>query len=60
MGTAKTKAQNKWVSKTYDRVALLVPKGKKDLIKAYAEGQGQSLNAYINDLIDKDMSHPKS
>jgi hypothetical protein len=55
MGTSATKAKNKYAAKAYDRISLLVLKGKKDKIKAHAELKGMSLNAYINDLIDKDM-----
>lgn len=57
MGSAKTKAQNKWVAKAYDRITLLVAKDKKDVIKAYAENKGLSLNGYINQLIEKDMEN---
>lgn len=38
-----------------DDIRIRVPKGKKDKIKAYAESKGLSLNAYINELIDRDM-----
>ena len=59
MGKAATRAQNKWIEKTYDRINLTVPKGKKDEIKAYAESKGESVNAYINRLIDEDMQNKK-
>ena len=55
MSKAQTKASNKYQAKRYDRIALLVEKGERELIKAYAESQGKSLNAYINDLIKADM-----
>lgn len=51
MGKASTKAQNKWIAKAYDRINLFVPKGDKERIKAAAEQQGQSVNAWINDAI---------
>lgn len=35
MGTAKTRAQNKYIAKAYDRVNLVLPKGQKD------EGAGE-------------------
>ena len=53
---AHIKATNKYISKTYDRVNLLLPKGDKDKIKAHAEAQGLSLNGYINKLIAEDMN----
>lgn len=55
MSKAQTRASNKYQSKAYDRVALLVKKGEREKIKAYAESQGKSLNSYINDLIAADM-----
>ena len=56
MATAQTRASNKYQAKAYDRIALLVKKGDRELIKAYAESQGKSLNGYINDLIQADMN----
>ena len=55
MGKAATRAQNKYISKNFDRMSFLVKKGRKTEIKARAESLGMSLNAYINGLIDKDM-----
>lgn len=39
--------RNEWIAKTYDRVNLTLPKGQKDVFKAHAESQGESLNAFI-------------
>ena len=55
MGTARTTANNKYNAKAYDRIALQVYKGERDMIRAYAESIGKSLNGYINDLIVSDM-----
>lgn len=52
---AHIKATNKYISKTYDQVKFLVPKGQREVIKAHAEALGLSLNAYINKLITEDM-----
>lgn len=38
----------------YDRINLTVPKGRKEEIKKKAASAGQSVNEYINTLIDKD------
>ena len=51
MGTARTKAQNKYISKAYDRIALVVHKGDKDVIQAHAEQHGESLNGFVNRAI---------
>lgn len=59
MSKAQTRASNKYQSKAYDRIALLVKKGQREIIKAYAEKQGKSLNGYINDLINADIERYK-
>ena len=55
MGTARTKANNKYNAKAYDRIALQVKKGNKDIIKRHAESKGMSLNGFINHAIDNEM-----
>ena len=55
-GGGATAAQNKYISKAYDRINLLVPKGGKEQIRAAAAVQGESINGYINRLIKQDMS----
>lgn len=56
---AVTKAQqasvNKYVKSNYDRINVTMPKGRKDIIKAHAEGKGESVNAFINRAIDETM-----
>lgn len=39
----------------YDRIQLVVPKGKKELIQICAKGQGESVNGLINRLIDAEL-----
>lgn len=51
MGTARTRANNKWNAKAYDRINLTVPKGQKDAIKAHAESHGESVNGFISRAI---------
>lgn len=55
MGKASTKAQNKYITKVYDRINLTVPKGQKDIIKDHAESMGESVNAFINRAINTTM-----
>lgn len=53
-----TKAQlegNKRYQAKLDRGVFYVPKGDLEKIKARAQQKGMSLNAYIVDLIEKDM-----
>ena len=57
MATENKKAEYRtdWISKTYDRINLTVPKGRKEAVKAHAETQGESLNAFINRAILETM-----
>ena len=59
MGTARTKANNKWNSKAYDRINLTVPKGQKDEIKAHADSMGESVNGFINRAVNQTMKTDK-
>lgn len=54
-GNAKTKAQNRYITKKYDRVNLTVLKGEKAKIKAHAEKHGESVNGFIGRAIDETM-----
>ena len=60
MGTARTKANNRWNAKAYDRVNLTMPQGRKAEIKAHAETRGESTNGFINrsisETIERDIS----
>ena len=49
MGKASTASKNRYNEKTYDQLRVLVKKGQREIIKAHAEAQGLSLNAYITD-----------
>ena len=57
---AKIAANNRYNAKHYDRINIAVPKGKKDVIKAQAEQQGESVNSYINKAIDEKMERDGS
>lgn len=59
-GTPQTRAKNKYNAKAYDRIALQVKKGLKDIIKAHAENRGESLNGFINKAIDEKMERDKA
>lgn len=55
MAERKAKWQNDYISRTYDRVNLTMPKGRKEVIQAHAEARGESLNAFINRAITEKM-----
>lgn len=52
---AQRRAVAKYNAANYDRVELRLEKGKKDVAKAHAEAQGESLNAFINRAINETM-----
>lgn len=55
MGKKSTASKNAWCAKAYDQLRIVVRKGQREIIKAYAEANGESLNGYINRLISEDM-----
>lgn len=55
LSDARKRANAKYNLKAYDRVELKVAKGKKELIRAFAEENGESINAFINRAISEAM-----
>jgi hypothetical protein len=53
----RNKYINDYMKNKYDRIALLLPKGYKDIINDVLQAQGyKSANEYIKHLIDKDIN----
>lgn len=50
------KYQNAYNKENYDRVFISLPKGMKSRIKKVASTKGKSLNAYIKELIEYDLT----
>lgn len=50
------KYKNEFNTKKYDRIGLIVPKGKKAIIKAQADKEGVSVNSFINGAIDDKLN----
>lgn len=48
---AATKAKNKYNAKAYDRLNIIVPKGKKQVIEGVAKSQGESINGYVKKAV---------
>ena len=48
----KVKYNNQYNKETYDRITLLVKKGRKAEIKAVAEKHGESINSFVNRAIE--------
>ena len=55
MPTARTKANRKYNEKAYDRLAVTIPKGRKQAVEAHAREHGESVNGLVNALLRADM-----
>ena len=49
------KYQNEYNKSNYDRVGIVMPKGRKDVIKKKAMEAGQSMSEYVNQAIEERM-----
>ena len=47
--------QNDYKREKYDRMELLLPKGRKELLKKKAKAAGVSMSEYINSLLEKEL-----
>lgn len=52
---AQQRANIKYRKKAYDRLEITIPKGKKEAIRNFAETKGESINSFVNRLIDEAM-----
>ena len=52
---ARIEANNRYNAKAYDRINVAMPKGRKDIIKAHAEKNGESVNGFVNRAINETM-----
>lgn len=53
---AQQRAVAKYMAANYDELKIRLPKGERDRVRAYAESQGQSVNALIRDLLQREMT----
>ena len=54
-GKASTRAKNKYRDKTYDRVEITLPKGRKADLQLHAEQRRESLNGFIGRAIEEQV-----
>lgn len=52
---AKHKANEKYNAKAYDEIKVRVPKGRKEAIQTVAEGNGESVNGFINRVLSAEI-----
>lgn len=50
---SQQKAVAKYMKNNYDEIKVRVPKGHKAEIEAYAKSNGESLNRFVNRVIDE-------
>lgn len=55
VGTSATRAKNKYNRMHYDRLAIFVPKGDRDLIKCVVRKRGMSTNEFVTRLIYREI-----
>ena len=53
---AQKEATARYNKKAYDRIDVIVPKGKREVIKNFARKQEKSTNRFINEAINKAMT----
>lgn len=47
MGKTSSAVKNRYNNKAYDRITIVIPKGRKADLKAIAERAGESVNSYV-------------
>lgn len=52
---SQQKAVHKYIKENYDRLEITLPKGQKEVIKAFAASNGESVNAFVSRLIAREM-----
>lgn len=48
---AQIKATNKYNAAVYDRLNIVIPKGRKMAVEAYAKEHGESINSLVNGFL---------
>ncbi len=55
MGRTSSTVKNRYNAKAYDRIQIVVPKGRKQAVEAHAASKGESVNGLVNGLLRADM-----
>lgn len=55
-----TKYKNDYANENYDRIAIFVPKGKREVLKALAKREGVSVNTFVNIAIEEKVARLES
>ena len=55
-----TEYKNKYNTENYDSLRIVVPKGRKHTVEAYAKERGESINGLVNALLRKELGITES
>ena len=50
-----TQYKNRYNAANYDSLRVVVPKGRKSAVEAFARGRGESVNGLVNALLRAEM-----
>lgn len=50
---AQKRARDKWLAEKVETINVRVPKGKKELIRRKAEESGETVNGFINRILNE-------
>ena len=53
LGKTSSVVKDRYNAKAYDEIKVRVPKGIKKVIKEYAEANNESVNGFINRIIEE-------
>ena len=56
---AAKRAAKKYDQEKIDRIAMRVPRGKREIIQAHALEQGESINAFLNRAVNETMERDR-
>lgn len=56
---AAKRAVKKYDQEKIDRIAMRVPKGKREIIQTHAQEQGESINAFLNRAVDETIERDR-
>ena len=51
MGKTSSAVKARYNAKAYDRLAITIPKGRKQTVEQYAQEHGVSVNGLVNELL---------
>ena len=57
---AQQKAVSKYMKANYDEIKIRIPKGQKEVVQAFAQDRGESVNALIWQLLQEAMGVQKT